>query len=186
MNCAFDPLATRRQILNSAEKRFLCDGYAGTSLTQIAKEAAVSKGLIIHHFCSKEQLWEAVAQLHVDKTCEVLDKLCSNTPEEPADIQQFIRDYHAHLADNQDHVRFILLIRSGTTPSYNTIPDQITKILTPWIENGQKRQLIRNDCPAQHVWLTMMSLIHASFCFEHNLSKHFFESILSITLSGIS
>lgn len=55
-----DPEATRKAILDAAEKAFLSKGFAETTTSHIASLAGVTKSLIHHHFGSKEALWEEV------------------------------------------------------------------------------------------------------------------------------
>lgn len=49
-------------ILKGAMKEFLKHGYAGTSMDQIAKVAAVSKATVYSHFGDKESLFNAVIE----------------------------------------------------------------------------------------------------------------------------
>ncbi|RMF12245.1 MAG: TetR/AcrR family transcriptional regulator [Candidatus Dadabacteria bacterium] len=55
----------RRQILDAALRCFETRGYQQTSMSRIAREAGVSKGLLHYHFQNKETLalavWERVA-----------------------------------------------------------------------------------------------------------------------------
>ena len=51
---------TKRQVLEAAKKIFAEHGFAGTSLASIAKKSGISDGLILHHFKSKENLYETV------------------------------------------------------------------------------------------------------------------------------
>lgn len=53
-------LTTREKILLSAQKLFLEQGFDGTSMSDIAKNAAVNQSLIHHHFANKETLWGVV------------------------------------------------------------------------------------------------------------------------------
>lgn len=55
-----DPEATRASILDAAQKLFLENGFAATSMSQIASQAKVTKSLIHHHFQNKENLWCAI------------------------------------------------------------------------------------------------------------------------------
>jgi AcrR family transcriptional regulator len=50
----------RARILGVAERLLARNGWRGTSLAQIAKEAGVSAAGLLHHFESKEQLLNAV------------------------------------------------------------------------------------------------------------------------------
>ncbi len=52
----------RQKILDIAARLFSSVGYANTSLSQVAKEAHVSKALIFWHFENKEQLFRAALQ----------------------------------------------------------------------------------------------------------------------------
>jgi len=56
------PVQARQKILDTAARLFSSVGYANTSLSQVAREARVSKALIFWHFESKEQLFRAVLQ----------------------------------------------------------------------------------------------------------------------------
>lgn len=52
--------ATRQALLESAEKLFSTEGYAGTSIDEIAGSARLTKGALYHHFKGKPELFEAV------------------------------------------------------------------------------------------------------------------------------
>ena len=49
---------TRRKIAKSAIKLFVKQGFAATSISQIAQKAKINQSLIYHHFGSKEALWK--------------------------------------------------------------------------------------------------------------------------------
>ncbi len=51
---------TSRSILNSALKLFAEKGFHGTSISDIAKEAEISKGLIYNYFNSKNSILESI------------------------------------------------------------------------------------------------------------------------------
>lgn len=54
--------ATRRELLRTAGRRFLRDGFVATSLADIAAEAGVTKGAVYSNFHSKEELFLALLQ----------------------------------------------------------------------------------------------------------------------------
>ena len=58
---------TKDDILNAALATFLEKGFAGASISQIAKVAQVNQSLIYHHFESKEDLWNCVKKYCVDE-----------------------------------------------------------------------------------------------------------------------
>ena len=52
----------RDKILETATRLFSTQGYGSTSLSQVAKEARVSKALIFWHFENKERLFQSALQ----------------------------------------------------------------------------------------------------------------------------
>jgi AcrR family transcriptional regulator len=59
--------ATRRAVLDAARALFGRQGYAQTSVDQIAAAARVTKGAVYHHFANKEALFRAVhAEVEAD------------------------------------------------------------------------------------------------------------------------
>ena len=55
-----DALATRNSLLDAAERVFLAQGVAGTSLNDIAVEAGTTRGAIYWHFRDKADLFNAM------------------------------------------------------------------------------------------------------------------------------
>ena len=55
-----DALATRNSLLDAAERVFLSQGVAGTSLNDIALEAGTTRGAIYWHFRDKADLFNAM------------------------------------------------------------------------------------------------------------------------------
>jgi AcrR family transcriptional regulator len=59
--------ATRRAVLDAARSLFGRNGYAQTSVDQIAAAARVTKGAVYHHFAGKEALFRVVhAEVEAD------------------------------------------------------------------------------------------------------------------------
>lgn len=55
----------RNEILLAALDLFVKKGYGGTRITDIAKAAGMSTGLLFHYYESKEKLYEALVELGV-------------------------------------------------------------------------------------------------------------------------
>jgi AcrR family transcriptional regulator len=53
---------TRRRLVGAARKLFGRQGYADTSVDQVARAAGVTKGALYHHFRDKDDLFHAVVQ----------------------------------------------------------------------------------------------------------------------------
>src|ERR1700755_3409416 len=65
--------ATRRAVLTAARTLFGRQGYAQTSVEEIADAARVTKGAVYHHFAGKEALFRAVyAEVEADAQARAL------------------------------------------------------------------------------------------------------------------
>lgn len=56
------PKSKKEEIVKAAVKTFLENGYAATSMNQVADEAGVIKATIYSHFADKQQLFKAVIE----------------------------------------------------------------------------------------------------------------------------
>jgi len=59
--------AKRHAIVEAASRRFFDDGYAATSIEQVAADAGVSKVTIYNHFGDKRALFGAAVELECEK-----------------------------------------------------------------------------------------------------------------------
>ena len=71
-------------VIEIAKELFAEKGYDNTSMADICKKANVSKGLIYHHFSSKEELLRAVYISSIEKMEELGGNVNFNN--DPKDI----------------------------------------------------------------------------------------------------
>lgn len=62
MSSTADPAPSVARILAEAEARFAAGGYAGTSLSSVARAAGLGNPGLLHHFPSKSALYRAVLE----------------------------------------------------------------------------------------------------------------------------
>lgn len=97
----------REKILATAMRLFSSQGYANTSLSQVAKEADVSKALIFWHFESKETLFRTAVQRTLEPYfINVVDDLAGLS--EVDQLRRLIDEYYAFVSRNMDSVKFFL------------------------------------------------------------------------------
>ena len=100
--------ATRRAVLDAARSLFGRNGYAQTSVDEIADVARVTKGAVYHHFAGKEALFRAV---YAEVEGEALGRaVAAGDPREPA-VDQIIAKTNAYLdAALDEEIRRITLL----------------------------------------------------------------------------
>jgi AcrR family transcriptional regulator len=100
--------ATRRAVLAAARAAFGTQGYAQTSVDEIAAAARVTKGAVYHHFAGKEALFRAVwGEVEAEATARAASAGDPNSPP----IDQLVAEVDAYLEVALDEeVRRITLI----------------------------------------------------------------------------
>lgn len=95
-----NPDQTRARLLDAAVEMMGLSGPAGLTLDQVARQAGVSKGGLLHHFPSKEALFEALVRRLFDEFAAAVEARLAQEPPGPG---RLLRAYiHANLDDSQD------------------------------------------------------------------------------------
>jgi len=87
---------SRAKILEAALELFGSQGYHATSITQIAKQAGISKGLMYNYFDSKEELMEALVFGVIAHAEEALEQV-KQLPDPTAQLTAIIEGSFAYL-----------------------------------------------------------------------------------------
>jgi AcrR family transcriptional regulator len=100
--------ATRRAVLDAARSLFGRQGYAQTSVDEIADAARVTKGAVYHHFAGKEALFRAVyAEVEAEAQSRVM---AAGDPAGPP-VDQIVAMMNAYLDAALDvEIRRITLV----------------------------------------------------------------------------
>lgn len=86
---------TKTHILDVSEKHFAQDGFAGTSLRAIIKDAGVNVAAIAYHFGTKEELYQAVTErFAVPVVKEQLDRLRDEIKRDDAQLEGVLRAFY--------------------------------------------------------------------------------------------
>lgn len=72
------PTAIKKKIIQIATKKFTKNGYQKTSMNDIVESAKVSKGALLHHFHTKEDLFFVVFSKNIDLSFEKIFELISS------------------------------------------------------------------------------------------------------------
>ncbi len=70
---------TRFNILKAAKTLFVKQGFAATSISQIATRAKINQSLIYHHFKDKKSLWQLVKETSMQDYFQALNKVFQDT-----------------------------------------------------------------------------------------------------------
>lgn len=117
---------TRRAVLDAAKSLFLCQGYAATSMRQIARAVGITPAAIYNHFASKDGIFTALLQeaAPLEEALELLQKTEADTLEDL--LRETVRAIVGLFANHEDYIRLALIDaqeRDGT--AVVTFPPQL-------------------------------------------------------------
>lgn len=141
----------KQEIMRAALELFVSKGYAATKVTDIAKRANMSTGLMFHYFESKEKLYEELIRMGLEGTAYPGEQKCEHA------IDFFVKFTEELLAymEKQPVVAkmFVLMAeaqRSEATPEHiREIALRVNTIerFVPIIEWGQREGTVRDGAP---------------------------------------
>jgi len=96
---------SKHKIMEAAFNLIAKNGYDSTSVSMIAKEAEVSKGLLYNYFKSKEALVEALVMSAMSEVDSVLGELTDSDPK--AMLRNVFTWFFKEMRERHDHWRLI-------------------------------------------------------------------------------
>ncbi len=176
MRSAPPDLTTRARIRDAAIARFGERGFAGTSLRQIAQDAAVSPALILHHFGSKEGLREA-CDAHVVST--FASERDGMTGADTARLMREALDSLEHRYVALDYLAGMLVDDSAASDRlFDAFLASTREMLREQIAAGTMRE--QTDLEATAVYMTLYGL--GPIILRRHLARSFGESGLTTSL----
>jgi AcrR family transcriptional regulator len=158
-------MEAREKIITTAVRLFSAQGYGNTSLSQVAKEAEVSKALIFWHFDNKETLFRTAVQRTLEPYfINVLDDLAGLS--EIDQMKRLIDQYYAFVSKNVYSVKFFLslILRDEKHPDdlaghMGELQRVFLNLLVDILQSGREHGLFRDDIsPALDAGLVMSAL----------------------------
>lgn len=170
---------TRERILDAALERFAAQGYAATSLRQIAQAVGIKESAIYAHFASKEAVFRSLSEQMVTPVVLVQEVLGSDLvtvmrrdPE--AVVRQLVKRIIELWNTPRARLFFSVMLREGRLgseplstlllPSIEQVEVQLGMLMQHWMEQGR----LRNDVPADHlVWELLAPLANLRALYWH-------------------
>ena len=165
---------TKDKILDAEQEVFTKKGFAGASISKIAKVAQINQSLIYHHFKSKEDLWICVKKYCVDEATKDFKAIRHDT------LENFVQDLIDVRFSVYTHKSMRMLIHwQALEPDvsqfyhHNMPPHPLFDISTQ-VKALQKKKLIRQDQDYQvlsGLVFSLSSYVFFDFSNAYNLSK---------------
>lgn len=174
---------TEKNILNTARKHFLKDGFSGASLRNIVKDAGLTTGAFYKYYPTKEALFDALTDPYIEHIYQIYDRVVedfeklsakeqtSNMSDTSGDGMDQMIDYIYEHYDN-----FRLLLKCGDSGKFETfIHNMVDREMRSSLEYVKKMKEDRIEIPI--VGESLMHMIYTGFfssifqIIEHDIDK---------------
>lgn len=192
-----DAEATRRAILEAAEKVFAEKGFAEATTSEIAARAEVTKSLIHHYFGSKEGLWSEVKSDRFGEYAGVQKSVLEQNEGTAELLRASMEMYFRFLGRNPDYVRLLGWLQLEPPPEEGFAPgEELTLLGVEKIREAQEKGLLRKDISPFSILMAFLGMCEhwfqgkAHHCqkldpsfsddeqFRKDAEKIFFEGVL--------
>ena len=174
---------TEKNILNTARKHFLKDGFSGASLRNIVKDAGLTTGAFYKYYPTKEALFDALTVPYIEHIYQIYDRVVedfeklsakeqtSNMSDTSGDGMDQMIDYIYEHYDN-----FRLLLKCGDSGKFETfIHNMVDREMRSSLEYVKKMKEDGIEIPI--VGESLMHMIYTGFfssifqIIEHDIDK---------------
>ena len=174
---------TEKNILNTARKHFLKDGFSGASLRNIVKDAGLTTGAFYKYYPTKEALFDALTDPYIEHIYQIYDRIvedfeklsakeqASNMSDTSGDGMDQMIDYIYEHYDN-----FRLLLKCGDSGKFETfIHNMVDREMRSSLEYVKKMKEDGIEIPI--VGESLMHMIYTGFfssifqIIEHDIDK---------------
>jgi len=124
---------TKALIVEVARQRFAEHGFAATSLTEIADEVGIKRPSLLHHFPSKDALYQAVLAEDLAAWASLVDEAVADSTGGWAQVERVLRAAFQYFETHSDLVR---LIRREALDGGPTLSAEVGRTLRPQFERA--------------------------------------------------
>jgi TetR/AcrR family transcriptional regulator len=166
--------ATRGAILDAATRLMLTKGFAASSISEIAREAGVTKSLIHHHFGSKKNLWFEVRNSFLGEFLEAQDHIIKTQMMDRALIEESFEMFFHYLRKNPKVIQLFIWIyaREESLEEEEVLTDMVDYAIAR-LRDAQKEGRIRGDVDAAFITVAFRVLTQSWFNLRRFFKKYF-------------
>ena len=139
---------TVQDILIAAKHLFSERGLHGTSIRDIESASGVSKGLILHHFGTKEKLYAAVQDLLAQEYIMMMDTQRQKSNNFHELVATAIRNSFMYTRENPEYRRISLWSYLEGKATSNELERRFRMTLIEIMRDGQQAGVVRDDIDA--------------------------------------
>jgi AcrR family transcriptional regulator len=159
--------ARRAEIVAIAGKLFAAQGYANTTVREIADAAGILSGSLYHHFDSKESMVEALLRDFLDRVGREYVTVVARDTDPVSTLRALVHVAFGALAT--DHAAVAVMLNEYNVlvqhPRFAFLRDAVEATETLWVDvldAGMRSGNFRDDVPAHAVYRFLRDAIWVS------------------------
>lgn len=117
----------REQILMAALKVFSRRGMVATKISEIAKEANLSHGLVYHYFKSKEEIFTLLVRRAAESSVHIIEKAHLQKWTPLRKIKWLTEQILQSLSEEEHILLFLIMIQASTS---DAVPEEVKQLFT--------------------------------------------------------
>jgi TetR/AcrR family transcriptional regulator len=183
-----DKEKTIQDIMTAAKHLFSERGLYGTSIRDIENASGVSKGLILHHFTTKEKLYAAVQDQLAQEYIAMMAAQRQGSDDFKEMVAKAIRSSFMYTKENRDFRRISLWSYLEGQERNTELEQRFRMALITAMRNGQQSGLVREDIDASIMpfiikgtidyWIQKEKLVQELIASEENKRRESDERLI--------
>jgi TetR/AcrR family transcriptional regulator, regulator of autoinduction and epiphytic fitness len=186
---------TRQRILDAARRRFIADGYAGTTIAAIAADAGTAAETVYATFRTKPALLEAVvrAAARGDTPTEILDQPGPQAAARADDPREQLQRFAADVVARLERVGPVLRVLGAAEAAEPALADLHARIQAARLENLRAvpaalarvgALAVAEDAAADTVWALASPDVHDLLTRQRGWTQERYVDWLATTLAA--
>ena len=166
-----DGEATKRKIIKAAGKLFSEKGFNGVSIRDLANACGLSGPLILHHFKSKDGIYDAVRLALVEKYIPLFEDTADEEEDLPVFIEKVIRGTFEFHRENPMAMRLISWDRLNGHRKIWPKVEEFERRFTSRVQKAMDKGEISNNFSAKYFGIMIGGMVHL-WWEKHELTMH--------------
>lgn len=184
----------RDRILDAATRLFAQQGYAQTSMRGVAEAVGCTKPALYYHFGSKEDLFVATVQQHLDEYTEQLQAMLAAGGTLKERLKASFETHLYRIQQRPEVMRLLMTIEHRPEQGLPVIDlmsmhEEHDRLIQQLLSEGVARGEIRSDLNLQDVSTSVVGLVHiwGMHCLHGQvIPPDLPERIMDIFLHGVA
>lgn len=167
--------ATRGSILAAARKCIGTSGFAEASVSRIAAEAGVSKGVVYYYFRSKDDIALEVLESTYRDLLRTLREAADQSPDAATGLRDMLDAFAGFLFDNSEVARFLLTELWRGERAWSVSVDQhagqVAELIEEQLRRGMEEGVVAQGLDVRFTAIAIMGTVLAAAQYYLNLSQ---------------